>query len=122
MEGGKSANGYQCLKHNRYSLMAVSRFHTSFRFISSCRAILSRADRPLKYFQKMGHVSATRSSQLLVSLRPPPGPLLPAAILAGSAAFLLLAGGWERRSRRRFPMAMRYRLSLPVGLRASRMM
>ena len=42
--------------------MDVSRFHVSLRFMSSCSAIRSSADRPLKYLQKRGQEPATRSS------------------------------------------------------------
>lgn len=40
---------YQCRAHSRCSLIAVSMFQTSLRFISSCRAMRSRAHWPSKY-------------------------------------------------------------------------
>ena len=60
---------YQCLTQSRYSLMAVNNVHTSLRFMSSCKAIRSKADRPLKYLQKAGQASATRSSRSAVLSR-----------------------------------------------------
>lgn len=51
----------------RCSLMEDNRFHTSFRFMSSSRAMRSKADRPLKYFQNTGHISPTRAFQATIS-------------------------------------------------------
>lgn len=53
---------HQCLVHKRYSLMVERRLQTSLRFMSSCRAILSRAHWPLKYLHMRRHEDLALSS------------------------------------------------------------
>lgn len=59
---GRDRSTYQWRVQRRYSLIAVKAFHTSFRFISSCKAMRSRAHRPSKYLHMTCQLFASFSS------------------------------------------------------------